>query len=198
MENEPVVNVQPTPELAPEAITPAVKAPEEVITPAPGNKTDPNLLLESLQKEREKRRQLEEELETIKSSTPSEEAFSDEGKLLEKKISQLQSELGEIRQDSAKKDLQIAHPELKDKWTEFEEFRTLPDNKGMSLRTAAKAYLVENGMFDTQRKGLEKPTGGVRTPLTSGMNAQDVENLRKNDFRKYEKLLMEGKLKIEQ
>mgnify|MGYP001559215479 FL=1 len=127
----------------------------------------------------------------------SEEVFSDEGKLLEKKISSLESELTSLKTDSAKKDLQNTHPILKEKWSDFEEFRQLPENKGMNLRTAAKSFLVENGLIDVPRKGLEKPTGGSRVPLTSGMTADDVKHLRETDFKKYQQFLMEGKIKIE-
>ena len=195
-ENNQVVKDPPTTEQPPEgqAVTP-----EEVTPPAPaGSKTDQTLLLKSLKEEREKRQLLEEELTRLKdSSALSEEVFSDEGKVLEKKISALGSELSELRQESAKKDVLIAHPELKEKWEEFEEFRSQSDNKGMNLRTAAKAYLVENGLLEPVRKGLEKPTGGPRVPMTSGMTAEDVKTLRETNFKKYQEMLLKGQIKIE-
>ncbi len=176
--------------------------PEDITQkPAPqaGSKTDPNLLLKSLQEERNKRKVLEEELETLKSSNLSdEEVVSDEGKILGDKIKNLEASLNEIRTDSAKKDVLIAHPILKEKWDEFEEFRSDPENKGMNLRTAAKAYLVENGLIDVPRKGLERPTGGSKVPPASGtMTAQEAENLMKNDFKKYQDLIRKGQLKIQ-
>ena len=205
MENtNPVVNGEVTTPVS-EHVKP--QEPAEVILeditakPAPqaGSKTDPNLLLASLKEEREKRKALEEELETLKSSNLSdEEVVSDEGKILGDKIKNLEASLNEIRTDSAKKDVLIAHPILKEKWDEFEEFRSDPENKGMNLRTAAKAYLVENGLIDVPRKGLERPTGGSKVPPASGtMTAQEAENLMKNDFKKYQELIRKGQLKIQ-
>jgi len=172
---------------------------EEVLeeaSPAPGSKTDPALLLRSLKEEREKRRLAEEKAreleETISSSET--EVYSDEGKALLKEIHSLKSELSEIKGDSTKKDVLIAYPELKDKWTEFEEYRQDPENKGMSLKTSAKAFLVENGIFVKPRKGLEKPTGGDKSPKPTGMTAKDVESLRKNNYRKYLDMLRKGEI----
>ena len=168
--------------------------------PAPqaGSKTDPNLLLASLKEEREKRKQLEEKLQALESSALSEDdVVSDEGKILRDEIKSLRSEISDIKQDSVKKDLLVANPILKEKWSEFEEFRTDPDNKGMNLRTAAKAFLVENGLIDAPRKGLEKSTGGTKVIPSSGMTAQEAENLMKNDFKKYQELIKKGQLKIQ-
>lgn len=168
-----------------------------------GDKTDPNLLLKSLQDERERRRsledkvtKLEENLEEKSSALSEDEVFSDEGKVLQGDIKTLKSELSDMRSEIAKKDLLIAHPILKDKWNEFNDFRSDSDNKGMNLRTAAKAYLVENGLLDAPRKGLEKSTGGQRVPLTSGMTVDDVRTLRETNFKKYQELLIKGQLNI--
>lgn len=177
----------------------AVVSEETTAKPAPhaGDRTDPNLLLKSLKEEKEKRRKLEEELDIIKSSALSDdEVMSDEGRILAGKIKVLESALADVKTDSAKKDVLIAHPILKEKWDEFEEFRSDPENKGMNLRTAAKAYLIENGMLDVPRKGLEKPTGGPRVPVTSGMSAEDIDNLRKNDEKKFYSMLKKGQIKF--
>lgn len=197
-DQNPVVNQEPTTP----ASEPIIKKEEVIQAPAvqAGDKTDPNLLLKSLQEEREKRRIAEQELETFKSSALSEseeDVFSDEGKVLKKEIGALKSELSEVKSELTKKDLLIAHPILKDKMAEFEEFRSDPENKGMNLRTAAKAFLVENGLLDVSRKGLEKPTGGQRVPMSSGMTADDVKTLRETNFKKYQELLMKGQIKIE-
>ena len=168
-----------------------------------GDKTDPNLLLKSLQDEREKRRidsdkitLLEGKIEELESSALSDEVFSDEGKVLDEKIKVLKTEVSDLKSDSTKKDLFIAHPVLKDKWTEFEEFRSNSDNKGMNMKTAAKAFLTENGLLDPPRKGLEKTTGGDRTPVTSGMTADEVKNLRENHPEEYRDKLMKGLINI--
>uniref|UniRef100_A0A6M3LCT4 Scaffolding protein n=1 Tax=viral metagenome TaxID=1070528 RepID=A0A6M3LCT4_9ZZZZ len=204
MENDkPVVNQEPVTE-APvsedvKTQEPEAKTTEEVEPKAQaGDKTAPNLLLKSLQEEREKRRLLEEELETLKSSALSEEVFSDEGKALKRRIDALESTLTETKQENAKRELQLSNPIFKDKWEEFEEFRQNPENKGMNMKTAAKAYLIENGLFEPARKGLEKTTGGPRIPPTSGMTADDVKTLRETNFKKYQEMLLKGQIKIEQ
>lgn len=151
-----------------------------------GDKTDPNLLLESLREEREKRRALEERLSTLESSVSS----GEDAEYVSK------SEFAELKTKLTKAEVLSAHPELKDKWDSFEEFREDPENKGMSMKTAAKAFLVEKGLLETPRKGLEKPTGGQRVPLTSGMSVEDVKRLRETDFKKYQQMLMKGQLTI--
>jgi hypothetical protein len=85
---------------------------------------------------------------------------------------------------------------LKDKWEELEELRSQSENKGMNLRTAAKAFLVENGLLEAPRKGLEKTTGGPRVPVSSGMTAEDVRILRETNFKKYQEMLEKGQIKI--
>ena len=191
--NEAPVTAEPTKE-------PVVVTPEEPTTqPAtPGSKTDPNLLLKSLQEEREKRRIAEEELASIKSSVPADtEAFSDEGKLLESKIRALETKVSEVTSELTREKLIAGNPFLKDKWDDFETFRLEPENKGMNMRTAAKAFLAEHGQLEPTRKGLEKPTGGPRTPTPSGMTAEEIENLRKTNYRKYKDMLMKDQIKMQ-
>ncbi len=178
---------------------------EEVVleeaTPAPGSKTDPALLLAALKEEREKRREAESKAkeleEKISSSAPETEVDrSPEGLDLLKRIESQAAEIAAMKGNSIKNDVLLSYPQLKDKWTEFEEFYQEPDNKGMNMRTAAKAFLVENGLFTARRKGLEKPTGGDKTPKPAGLTTEEVENIRKNDFRRYKKLIAEGKLDV--
>ena len=92
--------------------------------------------------------------------------------------------------------LQAKYPILKDKAGEFEEFRSDSENKGMNLATAAKAFLVEKGLLESEpiRKGLEKPTGGGQVKPEPGYSADEIRDMMKNDWRKYEKLLKEGKI----
>ena len=205
-EIQPVVNGELTTPQPSEGKEPVVAEPEITApTAQPGEKTDSALLLQSLKEEREKRRLLEEEKsqlaeenELLKNSVPAGDAFSDEGKLLEGKIKSLSSEISELKTEMTKKDLQNSNPIFKEKWEEFEEFRSNSENKGMNLKTAAKAFLIENGLLEPTRKGLERPTGGgQRTPIASGMTAKEVEDLRKNDYRKYSEMVKKGQIKIE-
>ncbi len=167
-----------------------------VITPEtqvkPGEKTDPNLLLESLQNERDKRREkedrikeLEQELTLAKRTTEPTEAFSDEGKLLQKQIVSLKDEL-------ALKDVSAQYPALKDKSKEFEEFRK--DYPGVSLEKSAKLFLAENDLLETPktRIGLEKPSGGGRTQPT-GTTLKEFDEIRVTNPRKYREMLKAGK-----
>lgn len=206
MENPTVIKDPLTPGQAPEANQQEVLSKEEVVPPVqPGSKTEPAELLKSLQEEREKRRLAEEkaklaeeELNTIKSSVPSEsEAWSDEGKVLESKIKSLTSELSEVKGELTKKDILIANPQLKEVWQEFEDFRQDPENKGMNMRTAAKAFLTEKGMLEPKRKGLEAPTGGPKTtPSFETMTADEAKHLRETNYRKYQEMLKKDQIKI--
>lgn len=188
-----------------EPVTPA-QASDATVTPASedagqpiqdGSKTDPNLLLKSLQQERDKVRQLEEQISTLTSSTLSEDQQSDEGKALQAEIKSLRSEITEVKQNSLKSELQSSNPVFKEKWTEFETFRADPENKGMNLKTAAKAFLIENGLLEPPRKGLEKTTGGTRQPLSTNPTVDDIKHLRETNPREWKRLAISGALKME-
>jgi len=198
-ENSQVVNEEVTTPQASEATTPQDAAKEEAAQAAPGSKTDSELLLQSLKEEREKRREmeskqkeLEEKIETLTTSNSSEEVFSDEGRVLQNQVSELKSALAGVTGELAKKDVLISNPVLGDKWEAFEAFREDPENKGMNMKTAAKAFLIENGLTETTRKGLETSTGGDRTPVSSGMTTDDVKHLRETNYKKYVDMLDKG------
>lgn len=177
---------------------PVIEAPiaEEIVVepaPLPGEKTESVKLLESLQKEREKRRELETELENLRNQ-PTADLYSDEGKLLKAEIDRLAKELESRSQNEQLKTLQTSYPALKDKSSEFQEY--LENNKGMRLEVAAKAFLVENNLFEnpTPRKGLERETGGTRVQPKQGRTEEEVAELRKTNYRKYEQELRKGTL----
>src|SRR3990167_2737353 len=129
-----------------------------------GDKTPPNLLLKSLQEERAKAKALEQELEQLK-SVSTEEIFSDEGKTLKGYIGNLKKEVSALSEEITKRDLLSANPVLKEAWKDFEDFRADPENSGMGLKTAAKAFLAEKGLGEPKeaRKWLEKPSGGPKS-----------------------------------
>lgn len=199
-EIQPVVNQEPvTAAPASEDVKtqePEATLTEEVVPKAQaGDKTEPNLLLKSLQEEREKRKLLEQELETLKSSALSEdEVFSDEGKALKKQITALTEKINSIEEDKNLQAVYAQYPVLKEKSEEFKTFRE--DYPRTKLENVAKLYLAENGMLEPTRKGLEKTTGGQRVPLTSGMTAEDVKTLRETNFKKYQEMLSKGQIKI--
>lgn len=172
------------------------QTPVEVVTETvPGEKTDSALLLKSLQEERDKRRDLEAEIATLKTQ-PVAEVFSDEGKLLADKIARLEQDRDDERRQNQMTQVQLQYPAIKDKSAEFDNY--LAENPGMRLEVAAKSFLVENNLFESQpRKGLERQTGGGRVSPKEGMSVEDITDLRTNNFRKYAQLLREGKIKVD-
>src|SRR3990167_6943922 len=108
-------------------------------------------------------------------------------------VGKLKNEVSEIKTELQKRDVLEAYPQLKEVWSEFDSFRNDPENLGMSMKTAAKAFVVEKELTDTpKRKGLEKPTGGGHTPIQSGMSSDDVKKLRETNYKKYVEMLKKG------
>ena len=177
MEEKEVVNEVPVTE---ETVV------EETTQVEPGEKTDSTLLLKSLKEEREKRRLLEEELLKLNKSQEA-EVFSDEGLALQRQIKELEGVI-------EKKEIIEKFPELKDKQDEFEQFRK--DYPGVSVEKTAKLFLSENDLIEKPRKGLEKVSGGMRTPQQTGLSSEEISKLRSTNFRKYSQLVREGKIKF--
>lgn len=179
-----------------EVIEPSTTVEEVTNTaPQPGEKTDPALLLKSLQEERdEKRRErelrlaAEERLRALETA-PEPDVYSDEGQALKSQLKSLEDKI-------ALKELADKFPQLKDKAPEFEDYRTNPANAGMSIETAAKAFLVERDLLvkAEPRKGLETDTGGGRAPVKTGMTEEEKATLRTTNFREYSKRLKNGTL----
>lgn len=163
-------------------------------THAPGSSTPESNLLAALKEERARRKELEDKLNNLNTTNPTDEVYSDEGKMLAERIRQLEAR-DKAREDAvALERLQTQYPALKEVSEEFNEFQK--DYPRHKLENVAKLFLTEKGLLDTPRKGLEKPTGGPRVPLNLGMTVEEVENLRKNDWRKYQELLRKDQLKI--
>jgi predicted RNase H-like nuclease (RuvC/YqgF family) len=195
MAETPVVKEEPTTPEPSQGETKVEETKEESPKPAPGSKTESELLLKSLQEEREKRRVLEEQLEELKTSVPSEEEFSDEGKALKTQIASLETKIASIEEEKNLEKLYNQYPALRESSDKFSEFRQ-QEHPRAKLESVAKLFMAENGLLEPQRKGLEKSTGGTRTPPTSGMTVDDVQKLRTTDFKKYQKMLMDGQIKI--
>lgn len=150
-----------------------------------GAKTDSTLLLKSLREERIKRREAERLLaERNGSGEPSEE-----GQVLQTQIDELKEER------DLNKAVQL-YPALKAKLEDFQDFKI--DYPGVAIDIVAKIFLAEHDMLPApvQRKGLERPGGGMRQALKEGMTAEDVADLRQNNFRKYSRLVKEGKIQV--
>lgn len=184
--SSPVVSEDLNPQNQP-AEEPVV-TPAPVETPTPGAQTPSENLLAALKEERARRKELEDKLNEITTTTPTEDFVSDEGKALNQKIDSLVDRI-ELRE------LQDKFPELKGLSSEFEEYRKdYPRHKGENI---AKLFLAEKGLIETQRKGLEKTTGGPnKTPTSSQMTAEDIEKLRTTNFAQYRDMLKKGLIKI--
>ena len=146
--------------------------------------------------ERAKKAELEvKDLESrLTTEVPSDEVFSDEGKALKGQITSLESELASIKDGQVLQGLYAQYPVLKDKSADFDEFRQ--DYPRTKLENVAKLYLSENGLLEPKRVGLEKTTGGPRTPVSSEMTTEEIKKLRETDSRKYRDMLQKGLIKV--
>jgi hypothetical protein len=177
-----------------EVITPEVVVPAKPIE-VKGTKTPEANLYAALEEERRKRKELEEKL--LATSEPQvSEAFSDEGKLLEKQIHSMKSEIDALKNERALSELQSQYPQLRDLSAEFNAFKAdFPASKSESV---AKLFLMEKGLLDTPRKGLERQTSGGQVQVSDGLTAEEVADLRRNNHRKYTDMLMAGKIKLDE
>lgn len=110
----------------------------------------------------------------------------------DEKVKKMQVELSEVKEKLTNNEVKEAYPQLKEVWEEFQTFRTDEENKGMSIKTSAKAFLTEKGLLTPKRIGLEKPTGGTRTPVSTKMSNEDIKHLRETNYRKYVEMLSKG------
>lgn len=140
----------------------------------------------------ERAKKAEEELKKYKAQLEGDDTSDvDEGE-----VEQLKTKLSEIEGKLSQKEVLETYPVLKEVWSEFEEYTKNEENQGMKLQTAAKAFIAEKELNTPKRKGLEKATGGDKTPKSSGMTSEQLENLRKTDGRKYREMLKKGLIKF--
>lgn len=161
----------------------------------PGSATDHGYLLGSLQEARQKTKDLEIELAKIKNSPPS---ASDPltVETLQGEIQESNKKIFELTQENLRQSLIKTYPILEEKWAEFQTFYSIPENAGMNLNTAAKVFLVDNGLLSGRRKGLENPTGGSKVAPSTGMTLEDITYLRENNPKKYTEMLQKGQIKV--
>lgn len=147
--------------------------------------------------ERAKKAELRaKELEELQAKdTSTDDVYSDEGRLLKKEIEELKNLYSQKDREAELESVMRDNPVLKEKLEDFETFRTNPDNQGMSLKTQAKAFMIENDLVSEppKRKGLEKSTGSASVNVNSKMTWKDVQTLKETNWRKYQKMLLEGK-----
>ena len=183
-------DVQTQPEVAGSPGTPPVTP-----TPPVGSQTPPENLYAALAEERRLRKEAEDKLNNLTVPAPSEdEIFSDEGKALKKQLDSVKEQLAHSEEERELERVYAQFPDVKGMSAEFDEFRK--DYPRHKLENVAKIFRAEKGLLEGNRKGLERATGGPRTPVTSGMTSDEVADLRKNNFRKYQELLMQGKINV--
>lgn len=184
-------------------VQPAPEPKEAESKSAPGSKTESELLLKSLQEERDKRRELEarqkeleEELENKSSDPTDDDVYSDEGKLLKKELDSVKKELDSFKDERELERVYTKYPQLKEKQKEFEEYKK-DEHPRAKVESVAKLYLAEQGLLEPKRKGLESPTGGDRQPPKTGMTIEEVKHLRETNYKKYLQLLKKDQIKFE-
>lgn len=144
---------------------------------------------ERLRKEQERSAELEAQIAALQ-ERPDPFGNNDEA------IGKLQRELSEIKEKQQRSEVLEMYPQLKEVWDDFESYRTDESNRGMPLKTAAKAFMTEKGLLDPPRQGLERPTGGDRTPPQSGMTNEEVKKLRETDYPRYRELVKKGIIQV--
>src|SRR3990167_265005 len=153
----------------PEAVE-AVEAPTETVPPG--------FVPYSRFKEVNKRaKELEQELENFKTSTPPEEPEQED-------TSSLKKEIQELKMDK----YLTKFPELNDKREELDEF--LDENSNLPLDRAITLFRAEHGLMTAQpaRKGLEKVVGGPKTAPSAKYTLEEIEKMAIDEPRKYVKL----------
>jgi hypothetical protein len=136
------------------------------------------------------------ESRNINNEAPSDEVFSDEGKMIVNKyVDPLKQTISSLEDRLALKDIHASYPVLKDLSSEFEEFRKeYPRHK---MENIAKLFLSEKGLLEPKRVGLETSTGGDRKPMTSKMTLEQAKDLREKNPRKYREMLKNGQVDFE-
>lgn len=188
---------------ASESVIPQTQLPEApVVTSAPvtppvGSQTPPENLYAALAEERRKNKELEDKLKQQETTDPFEpEVISDEAKILKGQIDSLSSKISQLEDEKALEKLMVQYPVLKENLDKFNEFRQV-EHPRAKIESVAKIYLAENGLLESRRVGLEDPTNGGRAPVSQGMTPEDIANLRKTNWKKYQDLLSKGLIKME-
>lgn len=160
-----------------------------------GSKTPSENLYAALAEERRLRKEAEDKLLQAETSIlpDTDDVYSDEGKVLKTEISKLQETVTRLEDERQLERTIAQFPALKDFTGEFDSFRKeYPRHKPENV---AKLFLTEKGLLAETRMGLEKQTGGSKEPQKSGFTTDEIADLRKNNFRKYQQMLQDGKLR---
>ena len=119
-----------------------------------------------------------------------------------RRVEAYEKDIAELKEEKAwQKDFNEARkqfPILADREQEFKEY-CYKYPRSVDATTLAKSFLYEEketpiAPAESQRKGLETPTSGVKEGITPGLTWEDVTRLRETQPRVYEKMIREGKL----
>ena len=95
------------------------------------------------------------------------------------------------------------YEDLRGKESEFKKFVHKPSHRGVSLDVLAKAFLFKpenvkpKSQKPSQKKtALEKGSGGSKTPRKTELSPEEIRLIRKNDPKRYNLLVRQGKIKI--
>ncbi len=114
------------------------------------------------------------------------------------RVASLETTVKGLTDELAKGKVLEAYPVLSDKWADLEAFMALEENKGMSLATAAKVFVVDKELITPKRPGLEAPTGGGHSPVPSGkLTSEQAAHLRQTNYKGYREALKRGDIQIE-
>jgi hypothetical protein len=119
-------------------------------------------------------------------------------KMILEKQEQTEKDLAEMRQEKERhKNLEITKEKFPELNVSSREFETYCEKyPHVDVDTLAKSFLFEkNPPVEKQRKGLEKPSGGAKTPVADGWTVEEVQRLRTTDEKKYLELVKKGKFK---
>lgn len=89
---------------------------------------------------------------------------------------------------------------IKGKESEFKRFAKKKDNIGLPMTILAKSFLfdvqddIPKPHTPTLTPGLEKGTGGPRTPTKTKISLEDSRTIRQTDYKRYMELVKSGQI----
>ena len=176
-----------------ETVTP--EGQEVVIEETPSQPSKPPkgfVPYDALREERDKTELLERKLaETEQEVAELKTSLSPEEE--DPKVSALAKQVTELREERELEKVIGVNPKLKEFETELKEFRQ--EHPRAKWETVAKLFLVEKGLLEAPRQGLETTTGGGTTTPRTQWTFEKMADLRKTNYKQYADLLQAGEFK---
>jgi len=167
------------------------KTKPESISPSPAKETAPVVETESkgipysrYKEKTQEVKELKKQIQNLEAvSTPEYEEDSE-------RVTKLEAQVKDLTEGKEVDQVVDSNPALVAKADEFAEFRD--SNPHLSPNEAKAVFLDDQGVSEESPQGLEKPTGGPKEPPTSGFTPEQVEDLRVNHPRRYERMVQDG------